>query len=259
MLINKIETGLWFLKRPDYWAHGAALAWRKFEKNRDTPEDNHGARAWAAERAVPVADALAALGLYEPANGAFPAISRALFEAGEVRAAKSAVAMGGPGDLDLIYAATQLSGARTAVETGVAYGWSSLAILGGFAEPEQSRLFSVDMPYPKAGNEPWVGIVVGDELRTRWTLIRKPDRRGLDEAIAKAGGTIDLAHYDSDKSYQGRMYGFTRMWSALRPGGVFISDDIQDNFGFRDFIVAQGAEFSVTSAQSKFVGIARKL
>lgn len=111
--------------------------------------------------------------------------------------------MGGPGDINLLYAATILSRARRVVETGVAYGWSSLAILAAIHCQQGARLVSVDMAYPKMNNEAFVGIVVPERLRTSWEIIRGPDRTGIKKAIARAGGVIDLCHYDSDKSWGG--------------------------------------------------------
>ena len=166
-------------------------------------------------------------------------------------------AMGGPGDLDLIYAATRLSGAQQAVETGVAYGWSSLAILTGFAQPT-GQLVQRGHALPPAGPRVVGRGRVAPELRSRWTLVRLPDRRGLDHALALAGGTVDLAHYDSDKSDAGRRYAYPRIWAALRPDGVFISDDIQDNFAFRDFVTGLGQDFRVTASGGKLVGLVVK-
>lgn len=48
------------------------------------------------------------------------------------------------------------------------------------------------------------------------------------------------------------------MWEALRPGGVFISDDIQDNFAFREFVEANRLVYAITGYEGKFVGIVRK-
>ncbi|MFV0281806.1 MAG: hypothetical protein ACK5JM_13735, partial [Rhodoblastus sp.] len=70
-------------------------------------------------------------------------------------------------------------GARRMVETGVAYGWSSLALLAASEDRPDSRLVSVDMPYPKMNNEAFVGIVVPERFHARWKLVRKPDRNGL--------------------------------------------------------------------------------
>ena len=251
-----VRTGLWYLRRPAYWEHAAARGLRHLRPERDGAEEV-AARAWAEERVVTVEQALGDLGLFDPSRGELPRLPHALLVEATARAAEAQTSMGGPGHLDLIYAATRLSGAQRAVETGVAYGWSTSAILAGFGDVS-AHLYSVDMPYPRRGNEPWVGVVVPPELRLRWTLIRRPDRRGLDQAIALAGGVVDLVHYDSDKSYQGRMYGYRRMYAALAPGGVFLSDDIQDDFGFRDFVTAHAVPFRVTSSGGKYVGVAVK-
>lgn len=256
-MIEKLKTALWFLQRPHYWAQALELALRKFAPNRDTPELAASAAAWARERAVPVAQALERVGLL--ANGQLaPKPPAALLAEAMERARASKVVMGGPGDIDLLYAATLLSGARRIVETGVAYGWSSLAILVGIEQTLDARLVSVDMPYPKLGNEQWVGVVVPDELRRNWEIIREPDRNGLVKAIARLGGTIDLCHYDSDKSYRGREFAFAHLWPALAPGGVFISDDIQDNLAFKNFVEAMALTFAVTEYGGKFIGIVRK-
>ena len=65
-------------------------------------------------------------------------------------------------------------------------------------------------------------------------------------------------HYDSDKSYYGRRFAFPLIWEALRPRGIFISDDIQDNMAFAEFTAEKGVVPSVTESGGKFVGICRK-
>jgi predicted O-methyltransferase YrrM len=174
------------------------------------------------------------------------------------RAEKVPVKMGGPGDINLLYAATKLSGARRVIETGVAYGWSSLAILAALEGRDGAHLISVDMPYPAMNNEPWIGVVVPDSLSKSWQIIREPDRHGLEKAIAGFGGVIDLCHYDSDKSYRGRQYAYPRLWAALASGGVFISDDIQDNMAFAEFVETRKLPYAVTEFEGKFVGITRR-
>jgi len=42
------------------------------------------------------------------------------------------------------------------------------------------------------------------------------------------------------------------------PGGIFVSDDIQDNLVFRDFVHARKLDFAVSETAGKFIGIARK-
>ncbi|MEH6876231.1 MAG: class I SAM-dependent methyltransferase [Candidatus Competibacter sp.] len=255
--IEKLKTFRWFLARPSHWAQAVDLGKRKFMPDRDSPELRAAAREWAAVQAVTVSDALDTVGLAAKGKD-ISRLSTALLDEARSRAARSKVAMGGAGDIDLLYAATVLSGALHVVETGVAYGWSSLAILAALESRDDGRLISVDMPYPKMNNEDFVGIVVPERLRNKWALVREPDRNGLVKAIAQLGGSIDLCHYDSDKSWYGRQFGYRLMWEALRPGGVFISDDIQDNFAFRELVETRRIACAVTGYEGKFVGIVRK-
>jgi predicted O-methyltransferase YrrM len=257
-MIEKLKTGLWYLRNPAFWRHGMALVVGKLTNARRHALLRDQATAWAAERAVSAEEALTRLGVYDPATGAFPAIPDEVIREAEANVRSARVQMGGPADLELLYAAVVLATPKAAIETGVAYGWSSAIILAAMESNGTGRLVSVDMPYAKRNNEPWVGVAVAERLRHRWRLIRKPDRGGIGEAIAASGGAIDLCHYDSDKSYPGRMYAYPRLWAALRPGGLFISDDIQDNFGFRDFCARNSIEFQVTSSGGKYIGVARK-
>ena len=254
-MIEKIQTALWFLQRPSHWRHAVSLTQRKFLPDYDTQNLRANARSWAAEHALPIKEALAELGIVGDANG----IDSELIVEGTERAAKSEVEMGGPGDLDLLVDAVRLTKARRVIETGVAYGWSSLAILDSIARNGGGQLVSLDMPYPKMGNEDFVGIAVSDRLRDRWTIIRQPDRPGLEKAIAAFDGNIDLCHYDSDKSWWGRAYAFPLLWDALVPGGLFISDDIQDNLFFAEFVKSKKLPFAVTMSEGKFVGLMRKV
>jgi predicted O-methyltransferase YrrM len=257
-MIEKARTLAWFAARPAFWAHAASLGARRLSPSRDTPAHRAEATGWAEARAVPVAEALAAVGLPAGGDTPLPRLPPALLAEAEARVASCDVRMGGSGDLDLLFAAVRLSGARRALETGVAYGWSSLAILAALDGVEGGALASVDMPYPKLGNEAFVGIAVPERLRGRWTLVREPDRHGLDKALQALGGTIDLAHYDSDKSWQGRRWAFPRIWRALAPGGILICDDIQDNMAFAEFVREGGVPAAVTAAHGKFVGLTRK-
>ena len=253
---SKIATAAWFLRKPGFWSQASELARRKFRRPKDTRACVEAATRWAAERAVPVPAALEKVGLARQHD--IPELDKGLLSEAERRAKNASVQMGGAGDLQLIYAAVRLSGARAAVETGVAYGWSSLAILAALGENGGGRLASVDMPYPKMNNERFVGIVVPEDLRANWTLIRSPDRNGLKRAIADQGGSIDFAHYDSDKSYYGRNFAYPVIWAALAPGGVFLSDDIEDNLRFAEFVAEKRVSFAVTECSGKFVGICRK-
>src|SRR3712207_8827457 len=71
--------------------------------------------------------------------------------------------------------------------------------------PPRSTLFPYttlfrSFPYFRiADPEKYVGYLVPDELKARWTLYTKGDRRNLPQ-ILRPGRTLDLVHYDSDKT-----------------------------------------------------------
>lgn len=165
--------------------------------------------------------------------------------------------LGGASNIDLLYNLCEGLAARRVLETGVAYGWSSLAILLSLKNRPGAMLFSVDLPYLKHGNDRWVGIAVPESLHRHWKLFRMADREGLPRAINTAG-TFDLAHYDSDKSREGRAFAYPRIWSALCPGGLLISDDIGDNTAFRDFCERMHLVPLVVQQGDKFQGIVVK-
>jgi predicted O-methyltransferase YrrM len=256
-MIEKLKTGVWFAQRPKFWPHAGELVMRKVLKSRDTDAEVRAATAWASQRAGSVSEALTKAGLLT-AGETVPRLPESLLDAAKSHVRQSKLELGGAGDIELLYAAALLSGSRRIIETGVAYGWSSLALLAGIEGRAGAQLVSVDMPYPKLNNEAIVGVAVPELLRGAWQLVREPDRHGLSKAIGKVGGTIDLCHYDSDKSYRGRQFGYGLMWDALCSGGIFISDDIQDNLAFKEFVEREGAVFAVTAYEKKFVGIARK-
>lgn len=176
---------------------------------------------------------------------------------GRVEAAQKP--MGGAADIDLLYSLCLATGAVRVLETGVAFGWSTLSILCAIEDKADSRLVSVDMPYLAANVDDLVGLAVPRELRGNWTLHRGADREKLPGAIA-AIRPIDLVHYDSDKSYRGRVWAYPLIWDALKPGGILMSDDIEDNLAFLEFAEAVGIPPIVVRAPdgAKFSGIIRK-
>jgi predicted O-methyltransferase YrrM len=195
------------------------------------------AEEWCASRAVSLhelADLLPFEFVLRDPKSEHPAV----FETAGRRVEACPERLGGAGNLSLLYSLAKAVHARSIVETGVAYGWSSLALLLAIRETAGATLMSVDLPYLTMRNDDWVGVAVPHDLRAQWRLLRMADREGLPEAIRLAG-TIDFAHYDSDKSPEGRLFAYNLIWRALRPGGVFVSDDIGDNLAFKNF--SQGA------------------
>lgn len=236
-LFSKAATVGWYLGHPSLYKELGRRVRRWQVSTEASRQDALRRRAegqtWCAAQAGPVVEFAESLSMpteIVPIEQAFPR------EWGFALGAESQcpVAVGGPGHLDLLYHITRHLKAERAIETGVANGWSTLALLLAMHKVPGSRLVSVDMPYAKLGNERFVGCVVAPDLRTPWTLVRKPDRDALPEVLAELE-RIDLAHYDSDKSYEGRMFAYPLLWDRLRPGGVLLSDDIEYDDGFAEF------------------------
>jgi predicted O-methyltransferase YrrM len=253
-MLNKILIIYWFLMRPKYYQHFFSLIKRKFLFNYDTAKHRNQAYKWASENAISYSEALDKLGLAGDINGLD---NNTILEGQKLRD-KTSVEMGGSAHINLLYDCVRLLNAKKIIETGVAYGWSSLAILKALNKNNDGILYSVDMPYLGTKNNKEVGIVVPQYLRKNWIVIRKPDRPGIIDALDKAGGKIDLCHYDSDKSWWGRHYAYPILWNALNSQGLFISDDIQDNLYFSEFVKKKLLDFSVVKYKGKFVGLIRK-
>jgi len=252
---------LWFVGRPNLYPEmvrrlGSSLVHERTPRSRREAQKKLSA-AWCVSIATRREDVLRAIGF----QGSFTTAAELhpeIWRRAEAASSACSVTMGGPGDVDLLYHLCLHLQAERVVETGVAYGWSSLAILLALEHQHKGSLASSDMPYALRKNDRFVGCVVPAELRGRWKLHRLPDRDVL-PGLLRQWPVIDLAHYDSDKAERGRWYGYTRLWEALRPGGFLVSDDIQDNLAFKDFAEHAGSTpWVYGSRDGGYVGILRK-
>ena len=164
--------------------------------------------------------------------------------------------LGGAGNYHLLYFLTRHLSARTIVETGVAAGWSSLAILTAINKNNnQGHLYSSDFPYFRQKTpEELSGYVVPDHLKGNWTLLLDGDSNNLPMLIKKIQ-TVDIFHYDSDKSYKGRRSAYEMIIKKCHDKTVFIFDDIQDNAHFKDFVEHKKCAFKVFEFNNKYVGL----
>ena len=260
--LSKLQVTLYLLRRPSWYPD----VWRRVRVNLGqallpAPMGRSCAVAeqWAASQAVSAEKVLAALGGTDHRLAVdFPdEMAEALRMEAQTQTQK-----GWGGSAELIYSVCEAIGARNAVETGVAHGFSSLAVLLSVRR-RGGHLWSVDMPSPNLRDERDVGIAVPEGPRKFWTLERSPDSVGLPKVLAKAP-PMDFCHYDSDKAYEGRLLSYPRLWASLRPGGIFMSDDIGDNTAFRDCSAEVGVVPMVVRAPGsgnsgeRYVGFIRK-
>ena len=253
-MLKKFATLYWYLQRPRLYPQ-QLRDWyeRLFFRGALVNHSRDEATRWCAQIAIDTAQALQKI-TGEPKRGSVTHIFSTVFATAQRTAVECPVRMGGPGDLDLIYWLAEHIRATRVIETGVAYGWSSLAFQLSLRTRDAARLISIDMPYPKLNNDQYVGCAVPEALRGGWQLLRYADRQGLPKALREFA-TIDMCHYDSDKSYRGRMWAYPRLWNALKAGGVFVSDDVGDNVAFRDFTRQIGVEPIVIGVEGKHVGV----
>tara|TARA_B100000035_G_C21030576_1_gene568203 strand:- start:1731 stop:2501 length:771 start_codon:yes stop_codon:yes gene_type:complete len=168
------------------------------------------------------------------------------------------VSLGGGGNYLLLYFLIRKIIPYNIVETGVAAGWTSLAALRALNKNGKGFLYSSDFPYFRLKNpEKYIGYLAKDEKnKENWFLDIRGDEVALPEIMKKLNNQdIDILHYDSDKSYSGRVNALEILSSKLNSKTIIIFDDIQDNLHFRDFVKINNKSYSVLEFEGKFIGI----
>ena len=261
-LVRSLTVMSYCMVRPITWMGMLARARRRVarwaldgaETDQRLAQEHTAASRWCAERAVKPME------LRECLPFDFRAESLGTLFPHELKLAKDLhaecpVTFGGAGHLDLLYSLARAIDARRVVETGVGFGWSSLALLLAINENgDDASLWSVDFPYLSEWDSRWTGAAVPRNMTSQWYLIRAADRQGLPLALRQCT-PLDFAHYDSDKSASGRLFAYGQIWQALRTGGVLVSDDIGDNFAFKSFAEHVGRKPTVVGRDSKYQGI----
>ena len=256
--IQKIKTATYYTFQPHTYPFLRRLIKSKLTgESVSLNKTSEQATEWCKKRAVQPAEALHQLCNRQSMisfKGEFPDI---VAEA-EVRVSSCPQKMGGGRHLDLVYNLCESFEARSILETGVAYGWSSLAMLLSLSNRAEPHLISTNLHYSRYENDQYVGCAVPDDLRKNWTLVKEADKTALPKALAMMPKP-DLCHYDSDKTYAGRMWAYSLLWQALKIDGCFVSDDIHDNLAFAHFCQMLDQMPTVVeipaSAGKKYVGI----
>lgn len=168
--------------------------------------------------------------------------------------------LGGGGIYTFLYFIARLTQPKNVVETGVAAGFSSYAILAALEKNKKGKLFSSDFPYFRLPNpEKYIGVVVPDELKKNWSLFIEGDEKNLPKIMHEVD-TVDLFHYDSDKSNRGREYALSLVSEKLSENAVILMDDIQDNFHFCNLVKKiNSEEWRIFEFNGKYVGMVGKL
>ncbi len=168
------------------------------------------------------------------------------------------VKLGGAGNYKLLYFLIRKIKPLNVVETGVAAGWTSLAILRALKKNGKGFLYSSDFPYFRLKDpEQYIGYLAKDEInKENWFLDIRGDDIALPNIMSKLKNkSIDLFHYDSDKSYSGRNNAMKILNSKLNSKTIIIFDDIQNNFHLRDYVKKNQKSFCILAFEEKYLGI----
>lgn len=157
---------------------------------------------------------------------------------------------GDPGFLRAVWHSVRHLRPTNVVETGVARGFTTRFILEGLERNAAGHLSSIDAPpllKPEFAGQ--VGAAVLDRLRHRWSYIKGSSAQRLPELLRQLG-EIDLFIHDSRHTESNVIFELDQAWTALRPGGILIVDDIDLNRGFTSFTQrTSGHQFLVCYAE----------
>jgi len=142
---------------------------------------------------------------------------------------------GGEGLCNTCYLACRVLQPDAVVETGVAHGITSAYVLAALERNARGHLYSIDRPPLALGSDEFVGICIPDALRAGHTLIRGDARAKLPALLNSLGG-IDMFIHDSDHSYGHMKFELGLAYRHLRTPGVVVSDDVNLNAAFHEFV-----------------------
>ena len=131
-----------------------------------------------------------------------------------------------------------------AIETGVCYGVTSACLLQAMQQNGTGHLHSIDLPPLAKNADKFVGALIPDPLRSRWTLHRGNAQRLLPPLLRQLG-PIDFFLHDSLHTYEHMKLEFAAGWAALRPGGLLMSDDVEGNTAFLEHATRSDVRASV--------------
>ena len=168
------------------------------------------------------------------------------------------VTLGGGGHYELLYFLTRWKQPKVVLETGVAAGFSSAAILSALEKNGFGQLKSSDFPYFRLENpERFIGCLVDERLKSRWQLETRGDRVNLPKLLRDVG-QVDLFHYDSDKSHYGRRSALRQIEPKLAKQALLLMDDVQDNWFFREYVESTAVAFRVFEFEGKYLGVVER-
>ena len=251
-IINKFKVYLFYLFKTESRKFFFILLKRKiyrlFNQKKDT--DKNKFLHYFKKKKISDKNFYRKIGIIKPRN--FFIENRNYYLSAKLKQKKLNYKMGGKAHLNLLYNLVINLKPKNILETGVAFGWSTLVFL--LSKKKFTKLTSIDLSYPTSSSDKYVAMALPANLKNKLTLIRGIDYDYLN-ILNKEKKFFDFIHYDSDKSYIGRKKNYLLIWKLLKKNGCFISDDISDNAAFYEFIKSKKIKHYILQTGSKYVGI----
>jgi len=163
--------------------------------------------------------------------------------------------LGGGGHVGLIFLTTRIQKPKSALETGVAAGHSSKAILSAMSTNQQGILYSSDFPYFRFANaEKFIGYVLPTNLKSNWKLYLRGDKKNLSQILKDTIGPFQFVHYDSDKRKSSRLWFYETIKPHLDTNSILVFDDIQNDLSFKEIVLQSSTKYLVFEWENKYIG-----
>jgi predicted O-methyltransferase YrrM len=139
----------------------------------------------------------------------------------------------------------------TVVETGIANGISTRAILNSFSmnSLEFSALYSFDIDRR---------VAVPEFLENKQFNFRLINKTNTFSSMISQITNIDFFYHDSDHSYMNQMMEYQNVWPKLTKNGILMSDDINWSNAFLDFCIKVDRKPYILCDREKFSGMIYK-
>ena len=256
-ILNKLKVYWFYLINNNSRQFFFILIWRKisnlFNKHNRSKVSNNFILNWCNKKEILEKNFYQKIGLNRPKN--FFEEKKSYYLSAKLKEKKLKYKMGGMAHLNLIYNLNKHLTPKKILETGVAFGWSTLVFI--LSKSKKSSLTSIDLSYPTESSHKYVAMAVPSNLKKRFILLRGIDNNFL-KIFHKDKKYFDFIHYDSDKSFIGRKNNYDLIWKILKKNGCFVSDDISDNSAFYEFIHLKKVKFYILKLENKFVGVVFK-
>ena len=133
-----------------------------------------------------------------------------------------------------LYILCKLAKPELIVETGVAYGLSSMYILQAFEENKKGSLHSIDGIFSPWQTMEMIGSAIPSNLKNRWSIHFGSSAENLHNVLSSLR-SVDIFFHDSLHTYKNMIFEYETAWPHIKNGGFLFSDDILGNNAFYDF------------------------